>query len=358
MNILHVDTGETFRGGQQQALFLMRGLRSLQHTQWLIVPPGSPLAAKARQEDFEIEEIATRQGGALFASSRIRNVLRRLKPDLLHFHDSRSHGFGLMANRQVRLPAVISRRVAFPIKMGLFSRAKYFFPRQRFIAVSHFIKQIMVDTGIDSSLIDVVHDAVDVSIAPVQTRRKYAVSSEEVVIGSVGALEAEKGFDLLIEALAIARNSLPHPRCIIAGSGSEQPRLEGLVSQHQLGSLVQIIPMPETLHEFIEALDLFVLPSRTEGFGSILLLAMHCATPVLASDAGGIPELIEDEKTGFLFPKENVGAMAGRLIDLAQNGQRRNSVVQLAAERVRNHFSIAAMTEGTLKTYRTALETA
>lgn len=102
-------------------------------------------------------------------------------------------------------------------------------------------------------------------------------------------------------------------------------------------------------------MDLFVLPSRVEGLGSIILLAMHCGIPVLASNAGGIPELVENETTGFLFEKGDVGALTRALLTLSDNPTQRHQVIEKAATRIRSQFSVEAMTEATLSIYQKAL---
>lgn len=352
MRILHFDTAQTFRGGQQQVLFLMQGLRAFGHPQLLIASSDSPLAAQAKDSKFEVDQVSTRNMGAFFASSKIYNAMRRFKPEVMHFHDSRAHGFGLLANRRMKIPAVISRRVAFPIGMSYFSRLKYFSPRQRYIAVSQFIKKLMIKAGIEESLIDVIYDCVDLSVPlsemplPKKDRQE-----KQFLLGSVGALEIEKGHDLLIQAMRQVRKALPESRCIIAGSGNELRRLQKLAADYRLGEYLQIIPTPHSLVDFLRRLDLFVLPSRVEGLGSILLLVMHCGVPILASNAGGIPELVEDGTTGFLFQAGDVEALGQAILTLAGNLDRRTGVIENARRKVEDHFSIEVMTETTLKSY-------
>jgi glycosyltransferase involved in cell wall biosynthesis len=144
---------------------------------------------------------------------------------------------------------------------------------------------------------------------------------------------------------------IPEARCIIAGSGSESGRLNREIRLHLLEAKVNIIPPPEPLQDFLRSLDLFVLPSRFEGLGSILLLAFHCGTPVLASDAGGIPELVENGVDGFLFSEGDISALRRSLETLAKDSTLRQSVVGRAQQKARTQFSIEAVTEATLQSY-------
>ena len=356
MRILHLDTGRTLRGGQQQVLFLMQGLGSQGHSQMLLSPTGAPTGMQARRAGFPVTEIAMGPLADLTAIPRIRSMIQRFQPDILHLHDARAHGLGYLANRTLKRPMVVSRRVAFPLRMGFWSRYKYFAPRQRFIAVSVFVKALMVESGIQAPLIDVVYDCVDLTIQPgIGSREELGLSSEQFVVGTVGALEAEKGHDLLIEAMGRLRASWPQCRCIIAGNGSLRTRLQALIAALQLENLVKIIPPPDSLTSFLRGMDLFVLPSREEGLGSIILLAMHCGIPVLASNAGGISELVEDNATGFLFEKNDAGALTQALRTFQENPNRRNTVLEKAAARIRNQFSIETMTDATLCSYQKVL---
>jgi glycosyltransferase involved in cell wall biosynthesis len=356
MKILHLDTGRTLRGGQQQVLFLMQGLGSRGHSQILLSPSAAPMGKQARHAGLHVTEIPTGPLANLAAVSRIRRVIQHFQPDVLHLHDARAHGFGYLANRTLKRPMVVSRRVAFPIRMTFWSRYKYFAPRQRFIAVSLFVKGLMVESGIQEPLIDVVYDCVDITTQPGKKSRKGpGLSSGQFIVGTIGALEAEKGQDLLIEAMGRLRSSLPQCRCIIAGEGSLRPKLLALIAAHQLEDMVQIVPPPDSLTDFLCRMDLFVLPSRMEGLGSIILLAMHCGIPVLASNAGGIPELVEDKATGFLFEKDDAGALTQAVRTFWENPPQQKEVIEMAAQRIRSRFSIEDMTEATLCSYQKLL---
>lgn len=359
MRILHLDTGPTLRGGQQQILLLLRGLRAQHCPQMLLAPVNSPLALRARQEGFQVREIEFQGWHILTTIAQIRAALKEFNPELFHFHDARAHGFGQGANRKVKLPAVISRRVAFPLKQNPFSRQKYSFPRQRFIAVSAFIRNQLIQSGMNPSRVDVVYDGVDIHAPAVFNPAGIAgVKGTGFTIGSVGALEAEKGYDLLIEAIARIQPRLPELRCMIAGHGSKRAALERLVSKRRTNSILRIVDFPDSLPNFLRALELFVLPSRSEGLGSILLMAMHCGVSVLASAVGGIPEIVEHEKTGFLFPGENVDALSQMLEGLARDPVRRKSVIDAARAKIRSQFSVEEMTRATLACYERALASA
>lgn len=357
MRILHLSTGQTFRGGEQQILLLMQGLRSQGHDQRLLAPAESVLTCKADECGFVVSKIQPRRLWDLFGVPEIRLRIQEFRPDILHFHDARAHGLGQLANRTGHIPMAVSRRVAFPMHLLPWSRRKFFLGHQRFLAVSHYVKKIMGGCGIPEDRIDVVYDCVDAPPDPPVTRLTgqripQGFRNEDCVLGYMGALEMEKGLDLLVEAMAKARASFPRLSCIIAGLGSRQAQLQRQIDSLRLADSVQIAPFPSSAAEWLERLDLFVLPSRSEGFGSVLLLAMQRGVPVLASDTGGIPEIVEEGKTGFLFENGNAGELEQAILKLIQNPGLRESVVKAAQRRVEDQFSIKSMTEATLGSYQ------
>lgn len=362
MRILHISTGETLRGGEQQVLFLMQGLRARGHAQHLLAPAGSTLALQAETSHLTVSEIRPRHLGFLYGVPAIQKHMRSFHPDLLHLHDARAHGLGQLANRKSLLPCAVSRRVAFPMPTHIFSRRKFSFPRQRFLAVSYYVKQRLMEAGIHEDLIDVVYDCVDVS-APAAVcdrqnqRASMGLGPEDFVVGYAGALEAEKGMGLLLKAVTAARREVRNLQCVIAGAGSLRSWIEREMVASALEETFHLLPFPESPSDWMSSLDLFVLPSRMEGLGSILLLAMHCGVPVLASNAGGIPEIVSAGETGFLFETNNVAALTQVLTKLAGQPDLLRSVIEAARLRVQKDFSLKTMTESTLGSYQKLIST-
>ncbi len=356
MRILHLDTGRTFRGGQQQALFLMQGLRSKDCQQSLFCPSESPLLDHARALGFTAEPLEARSLGGLRGVLKVRKFLTDSPPELIHCHDARAHDLVNFANRKGRLPVVVSRRVAYSIPKNRFMAGKYFAPRQRFIAVSQFVKEQMIAGGIDGNLIDVVYDSVPIDEPKAsESISKPRANGSTFRVGALSALESEKGMDVLIRAFRLLKTEAPDARCVIAGEGSEKQRLKNLIRKHHLEGTVMLIPFPESPVDFVRQNDLLVVPSRREGLGSVILLAMKGRVPVLASNTGGIPELIQPARTGFLFSSESVEDLASHISFLVGNLALRQSMVTAAYEMIQKKFSIEVMTEATWQAYQRLL---
>jgi glycosyltransferase involved in cell wall biosynthesis len=176
-------------------------------------------------------------------------------------------------------------------------------------------------------------------------------SSSEVVLGTAGRLIPLKGIEYLLDAAAVLRHELPSLRVEIAGSGPQRRKLEQRVEELDLAGSVEFLGWVGDLNSVLPRWDVFVMPSLEEGFPIAALDAMAAGLPVVASSVGGVPELIEDGRTGWLVPPRDVEALASRLRLLLNNLELRLAMGTAAQTRVRDHFSLAQMTDNFRKLY-------
>jgi hypothetical protein len=294
MKILHLDSGREMRGGQWQVLRLHQALIAGGHQSFLLAREDGPLRA-----------MATKQGLPCEALRPLRLLIRSRDFDLVHAHDARSHATAAIL---ARAPLVVSRRVAFPLHTSPATRWKYARAR-RYAAVSRHVAEILTSAGIDSGIIDVVYDGVELPAAPAQGQAIITPCTNDPA----------KGMALAQEAAALA--GLP-----LLCSGD----LERDLAQARV----------------------MVYLTQSEGLGSAILLAMAHGVAVIASNTGGVPELIEDGVTGILAPND---AQAIAEILRGLNPKRSLAIAHAARERVRSRFTVAHMVGATLAFYQKAL---
>ncbi len=137
----------------------------------------------------------------------------------------------------------------------------------------------------------------------------------------VGRLHPVKGVQYLIEAMAITHQEMPDVKLIIVGEGIEREKLEGLTKQLDLKGCIQFVGRvpQEKIPLFMQQADIFVLPSLAEGFPNVLLEAMACGLPIVATRVGGIPEIIEDGRNGFLVNPKKPDEIADKLLFISRN---------------------------------------
>ncbi len=288
MRILHLDAGREMRGGQWQVLRLLRGLAAEGVESTLLAPEGSPLYAAARKEGLHAEPLGLVRAGMLAR-----------RHDLLHAHDARSHTLGALLG----CPLVVSRRVAFPIR----SRWKYRRAR-RYLAVSNFVRKVLLEGGVPEEKISVVYDGV-----PVLER-----SNGTAFLAPAAQSDVAKGTGLALEAA----------------------RLAGVP-----------LELTRDIERDLARARILVYLTHSEGLGSAALLAMSAGVPVIASNVGGLAEIIRHEETGLLV-ENDPAEVAAAIRRLADDGALARRLGDTARQAVIRGFSVEHMVRRTMEVYR------
>lgn len=351
----HVSTPLTYRGGENQALLLMRGLRLRGHEAILFSPPGSALAARARAEGIPVVEL--RLGSELnpFAMFRLAKELRKAQPDVIQMHDGHAVTLGGVAARL----AGIRRRVATrrsSYRAGLAWKWKNL--AERTVAISATVKDNLVADGVPQESIRVVYSAVNAErLGPAdrrESRERLGLVEDARAIFCPAAFTSEKAHDVLLEAFNRVKREMADTVLLLAGEGELEPQMRKLAEELSLGSSVRFLGWREDVAELYAASDLFVMASRYEGLCSSVLEAMWCGLPVVVTDAGGLPEAVGD--CGRVVPTGNAEALARAILEALTDRDTTDRLARAAQDRSRKLFSPDAMVEGTLAVYRELME--
>src|SRR5437899_9250070 len=358
---LHVDTARTWRGGQNQVLLTVNGLRSIGERAALVAHPDGALRQRAA-EGLELIPMAPRTEMDLTAAWRFSRVIKRLAPDVIHAHDPHGVAMASLAlslgssTAQGQAPRLVaSRRVDFHLKGNSFSRWKY---RQvdAFIAASEAIRQMLVADGVPAEQTVTVHEGIDVDhvlAAPaVNVHEAFWLPHQAPVVGNVAALVPHKGQRYLVDAAHLVVQQVPDARFIILGEGELREHLEKQVHEHHLEKHVLLPGFRTDVLGCIKGFDLFVMSSVTEGLGTSLLDAMACARPIVAARAGGIPEIVEDEVNGLLVPVRDHHALAEAIVRALKDEGWRRLMGEAGLARVRERFSVERMVSETAAVYK------
>ena len=357
---LHIDTARTWRGGQNQVLLTVNGLREIGQRAALVAHPDGELRKRAA-EGLELVPLAPKSEMDLTAAWRLNRVIKRLKPDVIHAHDA--HGvamaglalsLGAAAAKNGEPPLVASRRVDFHLRSNSFSRWKH---RQVdcFIAASEAIRQMLIADGVPADRTVTVHEGIDVEhvlAAPlVDVHQAFFLPHGAPVVGNIAALVPHKGQRHLIEAAHIVVRKLPDVRFVILGEGELREALERLIKEYRLEKHVLLPGFRTDVLGCLKSFDLFVMSSVTEGLGTSLLDAMACSRPIVATEAGGIPEVVENGVTGLLVPPRDHAAMADAIVTLINDQARRRQMGDAGFARVNEKFTVERMIAGTAAVY-------
>jgi len=358
---LHIDTARTWRGGQNQVLLTVLGLRALGHRAALVAHGEGALRTRAA-EGLELVPLTPRTEMDLAAAFRLSRVIKRLRPDVVHAHDP--HGVAMaslalsMGSPVPRPPLVAARRVDFHLKNNALSRWKY---RQvdRFICASELIRTMLIHDGVPSEATVTVHEGIDLAhveaAPPAKIHEEFWLPHHAPIVGNVAALVPHKGQRHLIGAAVLVLPRVPDARFVIAGEGELRPALERQIREHHLEKHVILAGFRPDVLSLHKGFDVFVLSSVTEGLGTSLLDAMACGKPVVATSAGGIPEVVADGETGLLVPPRDDHALADAIARLLGDEALRRRMGEAGRARVGERFSAERMVRDTLAVYEEAV---
>ncbi len=301
MRVLHLDTGAEMRGGQWQALRLVEGLLTRGVDSTLLARPDSPLFKAARAAGCHVKPVG-------FAA--VARLARR--SSLVHAHDARGHTLAALAGGA---PLIVSRRVAFGPPEGrdsLISKWKYGRPAM-YLAVSEFVKAMLMARGVPAAKIAVVYDGVPLLPAgPRLTPLRVIAPATD---------DPEKGAALALEGARLAG-------------------VELIVSR----DLARDLP----------GASIFVYITRNEGLGSAVLLAMSAGAAVVASKVGGLPEIVRHGKTGLLV-EHTPAAIAAAIRGLASDPALAAGWGEAGRRAVAERFTVEKMVGRTMELYRQVL---
>jgi glycosyltransferase involved in cell wall biosynthesis len=339
-------------------LLTVLGMRERGHRALLVAHPEGELAQRA-SEGHDLIRLAPRAEVDLHAAWKLSRIIRELRPDIVHAHDPHavaSAALALSFMTSGKCPALMaSRRVAFHLKRNTFSRWKY----QQvdcFVAASEAIHQLLIDGGIDRQRVVTVYEGIDVhrvqAEPAVNIHAEFWLPTHAPIVGAVAALTPEKGHKYLIDAAALVVREVPDARFVILGEGDLRPALERQIKELHLDKHVLLPGFRADVLAFIRSFDLFVMSSLAEGLGTSLLDAMALSKATVASDTGGIPEVVANGETGLLVRPHDHHALARAISELLKNQDRRERMGTAGLGRVKRLFSAERMVEKTLEVYR------
>ena len=359
MKVLHVETGRHLYGGPQQVAWLMRGLQGAGIDNVLVCLPGSGIDAAARADGIRVHNVACAGDADLAFAWRLREVLARERPDLLHSHSRRGADLlGGLAARACGVPAVVSRRVDHTEPAWL-ARLRYG-GYARVVAISDGVAAALRASGVAPGRIEVIRSAVDVERFAGQADRRrlaraFGIPAGTLALAAVGQLIARKGHRHLLEAMSLLANRMPPMYLVIFGQGELEAALMREAERLGLVGTVQFAGFRADLDDYLGAFDLMVHPALREGLGVVMLKAAAAGVPVIAFDVAGVREAVAHGETGLLVPPRDAAALADAIERLARDAQLRARFGAAGRERMRREFSMGSMVDLHLRLYDAVL---
>lgn len=354
MKVLHVELGRHLYGGARQVAYLLDGIEAFggQHT--LVCGHDSEIGGAVRSKTVRVERLPFRGDADLLFHRQLRRTIRSLDPDIVHVHSRRGDMLSLMAARAENRLRVHSRRVDNP--PGWLDLRFKFPICHRIITISEGIRAVLRESGVPASQLRCVLSAVDTeryrpasSVQPI--RESLGIQPGSKVIAVVAQLIQRKGHQVLLDALPTVLRRHPDVRVLVFGKGPLEASLKARVAAMGLDTIVRFEGFRTDMDKILPAMDFVVHPALMEGLGVSLLEAAAAGVPIIASRAGGMPEIVLDGVNGRLVEPGDVDGLAEAMARMLEDDALRRTQGAAARRHVLSRFAIPSMVEGNHRVY-------
>lgn len=370
--LLYTDT-PLYGGAEKQMLELARTINQKKFNPLVICGNYKSLdqfCDELKNSGIKTQRIRAKNKHSLKNYFELKQIIKNFKPDLIHANiwNPMAGKYAIFTAKKLKIPLVTTEHDPFEVKglKKLFKR-KLLEPIQKIITVSDANQKVMellypetknklttIHNGINLKKIEIQLKALTSNKIATIKKEIFKAESNEKIILSAGTLHERKGFKYLIEAFKTVHQKYPKSKLIIAGEGPERKNLEDLIKNLHLVPNCLLISWRENIIELMAASDIFVLPSIKEAFGLVILEALACKLPVIATKAGGIPEIIKNEN-GLLVAAQNSNELSEAIIKILEDQALHEKLSSLGYKRVQD-FKVEKNTQKTEKIYEEVIK--
>ncbi|HUH59904.1 MAG TPA: glycosyltransferase family 4 protein [Candidimonas sp.] len=348
LRILHTEAATSF-GGQEQYIFrMMRAMRDRGHHLEAVCQPDALLAARLREDGFTVHTMYM-DGPRNFVASvaRILGILRKGRFDVLNTHSRRDTILAASAGRLAGTPLIVRTR-HLANKVG--SLLSYTIIPHRVTTASNFVRQHLIERGVHADHVATVYPAVDLPPAPAQStlREELHLAQNDIVVGCVAVMRAQKGHRDLIDAMTPLIKERPNLHLVLVGGGSPVfEEIQAYVAEKGLGKRVHLLGARRDVPNLLAGFDIFALATRKEASGTVFVEAGAAGLPVVGTNVDGVPEMMRPGVSGLLVPLDDNRALTAALRQLIDDPALRREMGQagLAFCRHEDRFSAEAMAQ-------------
>jgi glycosyltransferase involved in cell wall biosynthesis len=372
-HILFVIDNLQFGGGERVFAQVISRLPQNRYEILLSAHPNEqlPQAVRPRVEFFPLD-FSKRHSFSLIP--RLSEIIKRNDIKIVHGQGARAEFYARLASRLAGNSKYVST-IAMPVEgfdVGPFRKRIYtLFDRlserfvDRFLVVSDALREAMIrGHGIPAEKVTRIYNGIEVEHYSPQEenglregiRREFNVGEDTIVIGAIGRLVWQKGFDYLISALPELLKRLPRTKILLVGDGPLRGELEVLAEKLKVEEHLIFTGFRSDIRDILSAIDVLVVPSLLEGFPMITLEGMAMAKPIIATRIDGVTEQIVDGVSGILIPSRDPDAIAQAVVRLSTEKELAQILGSEGRRRVENEFTVEKMVSETEKVYQSLYE--
>ena len=328
--VLHLISGGDTGGAKTHIFTLMKGLSGKVETK-IICFIKDTFYDEAKERGIDIEVYPQEKRSDLSVVSKLSDEINNGKYDLVHAHGARANFICMFLKKKIKVPMVttIHSDYMLDFKDSFYKNLIYTTLNKmslkkfdHYICVSDNFKKMLVDRGFDMDKIHVLYNGIDTEekieyIPKTAFLEKYKINyNGELLVGIAARLDKVKDHETFIKACKETLEINPDIIFLIAGDGDEQKKLEEMAKSFGIEKNIYFLGFVRDKYSFFNAIDVNVLTSISESFPYVILEAARLSVPTVSTKTGGIPEIIKDDYTGYLFPVGNYKSLSRYILDL------------------------------------------
>lgn len=358
IRVLHLSSEASWRGGEQQIIYLVEESRKLGVDAIVCCRDGSEVHRYCVAHHIPCEPVPFRSAYDWRTAWKIKRICKRLHIDLIQTHTSKSHTLAVIAGVfGLNVPQIMTRRVDFPVKDNWFSRFKYNYSKiARIICISQTILEMTEKDIRDKQKLLCIHSGVDMDrfsefAQSDWLRQEYQKSADTFIIGNTSAISDQKDYYTFVNVAERILRVRTDVHFFIVGDGPEREQIAAYVSEKGLADRITLTGFSKNIREILPSFDIFLFTSKTEGLGTSVLDAMVAGVPIVTTAAGGVPEMIRHEENGLMYQVKDEEGLTAGVLRMMNGPQLAKRLADMARETVKE-FSKEKTAASTVEVYK------
>jgi len=359
--ILHTEWSEGWGGQEMRILSELKIHQRMGHRLYLLCPPGTRLGREAAALGIRVFSRKIRQPWDLWSIRKIKHLVRELGVEVLHTHSSVDSWAGGLAGRWAKVPVLVrTRHISVRVRRPWLNRI-YYLPDAIITTGEHIRRELLQTHKILAERIVSIPTGADVGRfhpgpPDLELKKRMGLPIDSPVITLVAVLRAQKRHELVIAAAAEVIQVFPQARFIFVGEGPGRNRVEQEIKNAQLESHILMTGYREDIPAILSFTDLGIISSVAEGIPQFLFQIMAMGKPVIATEVGGIPEIVTSGVTGVLIPPEDPAALAKALVQVLGDPGSARRLGEEGRRLVEKEYTVEKMAEKVYRVYQQVYE--
>lgn len=366
MTILHISAVTGWGGGENHIENLCYELKQSnpEITNIILCVKDAPFHKRLLQSNLQFETAPLAFNLDIRFSFRIIEICKKQKVDIIHIHDPSAIALTILADKFMDLPPFIfSKKTSFPIKKKKLTLYKYNYSKiKRYLCVSDETKRVTEDSIVAKEKIMTIYHGTNISTKSAETpfllRDKFSIDPSKKIIGIIGNHIRAKNLETLIDVVNIIINVQKRTDFCFIQIGTHTDRSENLirkVQEFKLENHIQFLGYTPNASNFIPQFDALMITSQSEGIPQVIFESFYHKIPVISTNVGGIPEIIEEGINGLLAPKHNAEILSEKIIYLFENPDLIEKFTNISHEKLINNYTTQMMAQKTLQVYKNVI---